>query len=220
MPVGQLSDRTLYERPVVGRGSRINVFRQWSAVFGTRTAIGGVVLVVFQWLLTTADNAAMDGDRTDDVDGSTALWTLPLFAVGRRRETEAAILIEMVGSHRSRATPCGFGIKHHIERKRVNLVGGASPPTTERVTARFNAVFLGKRIERVVVGVTREFPPVFNLIAFTVAVLDSDVAERAPGNRVVVDNDALSLGVSPRNEYFLVAEAAVRVVGRALARVA
>lgn len=96
MPVGQLCHRALDERPVVGRGRRIDIFGERRTEALASAPIGGIVLVVFQRLLTTVDRAVMDCDRTDDIDCAAALRALPALSVTRRIEIKSGI--EIVGS--------------------------------------------------------------------------------------------------------------------------
>ena len=76
VPVGELCERALDERPVVGRGRRVDILWKRRAELLASAAVGRVVFVVGQRLLTAGDAAAMDGNRPNDIDATAALRTL------------------------------------------------------------------------------------------------------------------------------------------------
>ena len=205
------------ERPVVGRGRRADVLGKGCAELLASTSVGRVVLVVGEWLLTAAGVPTVDGDRSDNVDAVATLRALPGLSIDRGFEIECGRIGEILGTDESGSPPRHFGIEYDVERGGIDCIGGVAPAGADRLAAGIETVLLFERVESIIVGVAGELPAVFDVAGFAVAVIDGDIAERTAGDRVVVGEDALSFGVSPRSEHLGVVEASVGAIGRALA---
>jgi len=211
VPVGELGERTLNECPVVGSGRGTDVLGKRRTELRPRAPVGSVVLIVGEWLLAAGDVLAADCDSSDDTDGAVTLWTSPCVSFGRRFESECLGIFEVVGIDGSGSAPRHFGIEYDIKCRGIDGIG-SRPPAGDGAASGFEVVLLDERAEGVVVGVTRELPAVFDIGGLAVVVVDGDVPEGTLGDRVVVGEVPIVLGVSPRSEELTVGHLTVGVI--------